>query len=158
MISIIVAMSSNRVIGKDNQLPWHLTEDLKHFKKITTDNVVVMGRKTHQSIGKPLPNRLNVILSRDVKWYKPLGDNCVICYSIEEVLERFKYRNLFIIGGSEIYNQFLPHTDKIYLTHIEKEFNGDSYFPPLNDHWILTNKQSMDNSEMKFAFLEYSRI
>jgi dihydrofolate reductase len=158
MINIIVASSKNRVIGKDNQLPWNLPEDLKHFKKLTTGNVVVMGRKTHQSIGKPLPNRLNVILSRDTKWYNPLGDNCVVCYSIEEVLERFKYRDLFVIGGSEIYNQFLKYANKIYLTHIDKDFEGDSYFPELSDNWILTKTEPMDNAEYKFTYLEYDRI
>jgi len=158
MINLIVAVSKNGVIGKENQLPWHLPEDLKHFKKLTTGNVVVMGRKTHQSIGKPLPNRLNVILSRDTKWYNPLGDNCVVCYSIEEVLERFKYRDLFVIGGSEIYNHFLPHTDKIYLTLIEKEFGGDSYFDFNKNNFFEFSKETFQKPEFKFHFIEYLKI
>ena len=148
MISIVVAMSNNRVIGKDNKLIWHLPEDLKRFKNITSNNVVVMGRKTHLSIGKVLPNRLNVILSRDMNWNNPLGDNCVVCYSIEEVLEKFKYRDLFIIGGEEIYRQFLPYCDKIYLTLIQKEFEGDSYFPELDDNWCEISKFGFNEKDL----------
>ena len=153
MISLIVAMSSNRVIGKENQLPWHLPEDLKRFRSITNNNVVVMGRKTHLSIGKVLPNRLNVILSRDTKWYNPLGDNCVVCYSVEEVIEKFKYRDLFIIGGSEIYNQFLQHADKIYLTLIDKDFEGDAYFPELDDNWKEVERETLKKEDFKFHFI-----
>jgi len=154
MISIIVAMSKNRVIGKDNKLIWHLPEDLKRFRKLTSGNVVVMGRKTHLSIGKVLPNRLNIILSRDMKWHNPLGDGCVVCYSIEEVLEKFKYRDMFIIGGEEIYRQFLPYCDKIYLTLIEKEFEGDSYFPEIDDKWCEISKFELREKDLKFNFLE----
>ena len=153
MINLIVAMSSNGVIGKENQLPWHLPEDLKRFRLITNNNVVVMGRKTHLSIGKVLPNRLNVILSRDTKWYNPLGDNCVVCYSVEEVIEKFKYRDLFIIGGSEIYNQFLPHTDKIYLTLIDKDFEGDTYFPKLGDNWKEVERETFEKEDYRFHFI-----
>lgn len=153
MISLIVAMSSNRVIGKENQLPWHLPEDLKRFRSITNNNVVVMGRKTHLSIGKVLPNRLNVILSRDTKWYNPIGDNCVVCYSVEEVIEKFKYRDLFIIGGSEIYNQFLQHADKIYLTLIDKDFEGDAYFPELDDNWKEVERETLKKEDFKFHFI-----
>lgn len=157
MINIIVAVSKNGVIGKENQLPWYLPEDLKHFKQLTTGNVVVMGRKTHESIGKSLPNRLNVILSRDSRWSNPLGDNCVVCYSVEEVLERFKYRDLFIIGGSEIYKQFLPHANKIFLTSIEKDFDGDAYFPNLQEDWVENKRETFENSEYSFHFIELSR-
>jgi len=153
MINLIVAISRNRVIGKENQLPWHLPEDLKRFRLITNNNVVVMGRKTHLSIGKVLPNRLNVILSRDTKWYNPLGDNCVVCYSVEEVIEKFKYRDLFIIGGSEIYNQFLPHTDKIYLTLIDKDFEGDTYFPNLGDNWKEVERETFEKEDYRFHFI-----
>ena len=146
-------MSKNRVIGKDNKLIWHLPEDLKRFKNITTNNVVVMGRKTHLSIGKVLPNRLNIILSRDMKWHNPLGDGCVVCYSVEEVLEKFKYRDMFIIGGEEIYRQFLPYCDRIYLTLIEKEFEGDSYFSELGNDWVEDSRETHENEEFKYHFI-----
>jgi len=157
MISIIVAMSKNRVIGKDNKLIWHLSEDLKRFKSITTNNVVVMGRKTHLSIGKVLPNRLNIILSRDMNWRNPLGDGCVVCYSIEEVLEKFKHRDLFIIGGEEIYRQFLPYCDKIYLTLIEKEFEGDAYFPSLDDSWKEVERETLEKEDFKYHFILFNK-
>jgi len=154
MITLIVAVSKNGVIGNDNKLIWHLPEDLKRFKKLTTNNVVVMGRKTHESIGKALPNRLNVILSKDSKWYKPLGDGCVVCYSIEEVLERFKYRDIFIIGGGQIYKEFLPHADKIEMTLIDKEFKGDTYFPDLGSEWIEFSRETNTNDEFKYHYIQ----
>jgi len=154
MITLIVAVSKNGVIGNDNKLIWHLPEDLKRFKKLTTNNVVVMGRKTHESIGKALPNRLNVILSKDSKWYKPLGDWCVVCYSIEEVLERFKYRDIFIIGGGQIYKEFLPHADKIEMTLIDKEFKGDTYFPDLGSEWIEFSRETNTNDEFKYHYIQ----
>lgn len=154
MINIIAAVSKNNVIGKDNQLIWHLPDDLKRFKEITLSHVVVMGRKTHESIGRVLPNRLNVILSRDMKWHKPLGDNCVVCYSIEEVIGRFKHRDIFVIGGGEIYNQFLPYSDKIYLTQIDKEFDGDSLFPNIGDEWREIARENHVTSEFEYHFIE----
>jgi dihydrofolate reductase len=157
MISIVVAMSKNRVIGIDNKLPWHLPEDLKRFKNLTTNNVVVMGRKTHLSIGKPLPKRLNVILTRNTKWHNPLGDNCVVCYSVEEVLERFKYRDLFIIGGSEVYKEFLNIANRIYLTVIDKDFTGDAFFPDLPDDWRVSNIDKRTDEQFDYTFLELFR-
>jgi len=159
MITIVVAVSKNGVIGKDNQLIWHISEDLKRFRKLTTGNVVVMGRKTHESIGKSLPNRLNVILSNNTKWYKPLGDNCVVCYSIEEVLERFKHRNLFIIGGGEIYKKFLPYADEIEMTIVNKDFDGDTYFPELQiSNWKETSRNHHNNGEYEFDFVKFEKI
>jgi dihydrofolate reductase len=159
MITIVVAVSKNGVIGKDNQLIWHISEDLKRFRKLTTGNVVVMGRKTHDSIGKSLPNRLNVILSNNTKWYKPLGDNCVVCYSIEEVLERFKHRNLFIIGGGEIYKKFLPYADEIEMTIVNKDFDGDTYFPELQiSNWKETSRNHHNNGEYEFDFVKFEKI
>lgn len=138
MISLIVATGENRVIGLNNKMPWHLPADLKYFKKITTGHAVVMGRKTYLSIGRPLPNRTNVILTRD-KHFKVEG--CQVVYSIEEVLELSKQENLFIIGGAEIYEQFLPYADKLYLTYIRKSFDGDTFFPELDDQWQLTSTE-----------------
>lgn len=138
MISLIVATGENRVIGLNNKMPWHLPADLKYFKKITTGHAVVMGRKTFLSIGRPLPNRTNVILTRD-KHFKAEG--CQVIHSIEEVLELSKQENLFIIGGAEVYQQFLAHADKVYLTYIHKSFEGDTFFPELDDKWKLTSTE-----------------
>jgi dihydrofolate reductase len=125
MINIIVAMSKNRVIGNANTLIWHLPEDLRRFKQLTTGNTIVMGRKTYESIGKPLPNRRSIIITRDTN-YKV--DGCEVVNSLEEALE-LSNNNCFIIGGGEIYKQSLKIADRIYLTLVHKDFEGDTTFP-----------------------------
>lgn len=157
MITIVVAVSSNGVIGNDNKLIWHLPKDLKRFKEITTGKAVVMGRKTHESIGRVLPNRLNVILSNNIKWHNPLGDNCVVCYSIEEVLEKFKFRDLYIIGGGQIYQKFLPFADYIEMTLIDKEYKGDTFFPNIDDHWEEESRESNRTEEFDYHFIKMKR-
>jgi dihydrofolate reductase len=154
MIYLVAAVSMNGVIGGENKLIWNLPHDLKRFKEITIDQVVVMGRKTHESIGRALPNRLNVVLSNNLKWNNLLGHNCVVCYSIEEVLEKFKHRDLYVIGGGEIYKMFLPLADKIYLTQIDKEFDGDTFFPQIDyNNWSQTNIESFKNNEFDYHFI-----
>jgi dihydrofolate reductase len=157
MITLIVAKSKNGVIGNDNKLIWHLPEDLKRFRKLTTNQVVVMGRKTHESIGRALPNRLNVIVSNNMKWNNPLGDSCVVCYSIEEVLEKFKYRDLYIIGGGQIYKKFLPFADYIEMTLIDKEYKGDTFFPNIDNHWEEESRESNNNEEFDYHFIKMKR-
>lgn len=136
VISAILAMSENRVIGLHNQLPWHLPADLKHFKTLTTGHPIIMGRKTYQAIGKPLPNRTNIILTRDATFSAP---DCIVTTSAAEALESAKEIEtveIFIIGGAEIYKIFFPYTQRIYLTQIHKTFEGDTYFQALNpDEW-----------------------
>ena len=157
MITLVVAVSKNGVIGDDNKLIWHLPEDLKRFKKLTTGNVVVMGRKTHESIGRVLPNRLNVIMSNNIRWHNPLGDGCVVCYSIEEVLEKFKYRDLYIIGGGQIYEKFLPYADYIEMTLIDKEYKGDTLFPMIGNDWVEESRQSNKTEEFDYHFIKMKR-
>jgi dihydrofolate reductase len=130
MLSIIVAMDKNNVIGKNNDLPWHLPNDLKYFKGVTQNKTVVMGRKCFESIGRPLPNRKNIVLSR-----KPfIHDNVVWLPSVQDVLKL--NGDIFIIGGAQIYEQFLPYASKLYITKIEHEFDGDTFFPRVNlDEW-----------------------
>lgn len=127
----VVAHDKNKLIGGDNKLLWHLPEDLKNFKKLTLNSIVVMGRKTYESIGKPLPKRLNVILTKD-KDFK--ADGCLVYNNIEDVIKDFsKEPQVFIIGGGEIYKQFLPYIERIYVTLVEGEYIGDSYFPEYSD-------------------------
>ena len=127
-ISIIVAMSKNRVIGRDNDMPWHLSNDLKNFKKITMGKTVVMGRLTYQSIGRPLPNRQNIVLSRNF-----VDTNVLIFNNLQEVLNFLKDEDeVFIIGGEDIYRQTINKANKIYLTTIDKEIAGDKYFPEID--------------------------
>lgn len=130
-ISIIAAVSRNNVIGHKNALPWHLPEDMKYFQKITMGKPVIMGGKTFESIGKALPKRTNIILSKDEK-YKASG--CVIAHSIEEALKIASKENkeIMIIGGESTYKQFLPLANKMYLTFIDADFKGDTYFPEYN--------------------------
>ena len=127
IISLIAAMAKNRVIGKDNQMPWHLPADLAHFKQITLGKPVIMGRKTLESIGKPLPGRHNIVVSRDnnyaregVDVVKSLEEAIKIAGSVEEII---------IMGGGNIYEQMLPLAHRLYLTHIDLEINGDTQFP-----------------------------
>lgn len=156
MIKIIVATSKNRVIGNDNSLIWSLPSDLKHFKKLTTDNSIVMGRKTYESIGRPLPNRRNIIITRQEDYEV---DDCEVVGSLEEALLLCGY-NCFIIGGGEIYKQSMNIADKIYLTLIDEEFEGDTYFPEIGDDWvevIRENKEQDDINKHNYSFIEYER-
>jgi dihydrofolate reductase len=127
-ISAIVAMTENRVIGYQNQLPWHLPADLQHFKAITSGHPILMGRKTFESIGRPLPNRTNIILTRDSAYQKP---GCKIVASVGDALAlaTLDHTEIFIIGGAEIYRQFLPFTTRLYITLVHEDFTGDTYFP-----------------------------
>ena len=156
MIKIIVAMSENRVIGNNNELIWKLSSDLKRFKDLTTNNPVVMGRKTYESIGRPLPNRRNIIISRQPDY---LVDDCEIVSSLEEAL-LLTNSDCFIIGGGEIYKQSLEVVDKIYLTLVHKEFEGDTKFPELNKEWIEVSRENFDSdekNEYNYSFIEYDR-
>ena len=127
-LSIIVAMSKNRVIGKDNKMPWHLSNDLKNFKKITVGKTIVMGRLTYDSIGKPLPERKNIILSRNL-----IDSNVFIFDNFEKVLDFTKDEDeVFIIGGQDIYSQTIDKVNKLYLTTIDANIEGDKYFPEID--------------------------
>lgn len=157
MIKIIVAVSENGVIGGDNSLIWNLPNDMKRFKQITTGNAVVMGRKTYESIGKPLPNRRNIIISRDINLSI---DEFEVVNSIEEAL-MLTNNDCFFIGGGEIYKQVLPITDIIYLTKIHEYFNGDTYFPELNkEEWFESVNESFnpdDKNKHSYSFIKYER-
>ncbi|MBC3765389.1 type 3 dihydrofolate reductase [Neptunicella marina] len=127
IISMIAAMANNRVIGADNKMPWHLPADLKHFKQVTLGHPVVMGRKTYDSIGKALPGRLNVVITRDSA-FKP--DDATVVTSPEAALKLLKDQTeVMIIGGGSIYQHFLPDCHRLYLTFIDLEVEGDTCFP-----------------------------
>ena len=145
-ISIIVAVSDNGVIGKDNQLIWHLPADLKYFKETTKGHAVIMGRKNYESIPekyRPLPGRTNIIVSRNPDYNAPA---CILVNSIEAAIDEAKKLNdneAFIIGGGEIYRQSLPLADKLFLTRIHGDFEGDTYFDdPKHDDWALVSSRS----------------
>ena len=128
-IAIVVAMDTHGVIGRDNGLPWHLPADLQHFKKTTMGKPILMGRKTHESIGRPLPGRTNIVITRDAGYR---AEGCVVVNSIDAALEAAGEQDeIMVIGGAEFYRQVLPRTDTIYLTRIHETFTGDTFFPEL---------------------------
>ncbi len=133
IISVIAAMSENRVIGKDNKLPWYIPEDLAWFKEKTRGKPVIMGRKTHESIGKKLPGRLNIVISRD----KDYVSSCKYVYihnSLEDAIKKYEgLDELMIIGGSELYKVAIPLADRMYLTRIGASFEGDTFFPEYDE-------------------------
>jgi len=137
MISLIAAIGKNNELGKSNTLLWHLPADMKHFKEITTLHPVIMGRKTFESIGKPLPNRRNIVITRDLNYKKKLPDKArgvELVYSLNEALDLFPNQNeeIFIIGGAELYKQTMPIANKLYITHIDAEDkDADAFFPEI---------------------------
>lgn len=154
--SIIVAISKNNAIGKNNSLLWNIPEDLKHFKNITSGHTILMGRKTFESIGRPLPNRRNIVITRDES-YKYEGIE--VATSLIKALDNCKYEDeVFIIGGGEIYKQALPFADKLYVTHIEKEYDADTFFPEISqDIWIETEKEEHPENDPPYKFSVYEK-
>jgi len=162
MLTAIAAMSENYTIGKDNQLPWHLPADLKHFKSITVGHPILMGRKTFDSIGKPLPNRMNIIMTRDNEFQ---ADGCHVVSSVDEALDCAKneqVEEVFVIGGAEIYKQLLPQIKRVHLTIVHHEFDGDVYFPKLReDEWKEISRErhmaDLDNPH-EYSFVTLERV
>lgn len=157
IISLIAALSENRVIGKNNDLPWHLPDDMKYFMQTTKLHHVIMGRKNYQSIPekfRPLPNRTNIVVTRQQSFNAP---HCTVVNSIEAALEIARTNNeneVFIIGGAEIYNQGLASANKLYLTEIKAEIDGDTYFPNFNkSEWReLSRVHHTIDERHKYAF------
>lgn len=163
MLSIIVAIAaSNNAIGKDNSLLWHISEDLKRFKEITSNHKILMGRKTFESLPGILPNREHIILTRD-KNFNVDSDKVTIINNIEDAIKYYKDSNeeIFIIGGGEIYKEFLPFANKLYLTKVYKDFDADTFFPQINlDEWkvIHTSETKIDEkSGLNFEFIDLLR-
>jgi dihydrofolate reductase len=146
----IAAMSLNRVIGRGNEIPWHLPEDFKWFKKMTTGNVVVMGRKTFESIGKPLPNRETIILSASGFSYPGVRT----ATSLEEIHPGQEEREVFICGGAQIYTLALPYCSDLYLTVVQREVEGDAFFPPFENQFELSR---IELETAEFKILHYLR-
>ncbi len=158
MISIIVAVAENGVIGDKNALLWHISEDLKHFKALTTGHPVVMGRKTYESLGRPLPNRPNVVISRQ-ELELP---GCRVVHSLSEAVALFPAgEEVFVIGGAQIYAEALPLADRFYLTRVQHSYEGDTRFPAWDaSHWRLVASESFPRGEKyphPFLFETYER-
>ncbi len=161
MITIVVAMGKNREIGVDNQLLWHLPKDLKHFKELTSGHPIIMGRKTYESIGKPLPNRTNIVISRKTDWFE---EGILIVGSIKEALKFAKKidENVFIIGGGNIYEQTIDLADQLEVTLVDAELNADTFFPKIDEKiWLKTNEithQKDEKNQFDFSFQTFERI
>ncbi len=159
-ISIIVAMASNRVIGLNNLMPWHLPADLKQFKKITMGAPILMGRKTFESIGRPLPGRTNIIISRDPTYQQ---DGCLIFNSLDTALATIRQNaeEVFVIGGSTLYEALLPQATTLYLTEIKKDFHGDTFFPEWDTgDWREVEREEIDDDpdvSFSYCFLKLER-
>jgi len=160
-ISCIVATAKNNVIGKNNEIPWHLPADLKYFKKITTGHHIIMGRNCFESIGRALPKRTNVIITRDMFY---TVSNCLIAHSIGEALsiaEDNGEEEAFIIGGGQIYEQTIDIWDKLYLTEVDLDVEGDVFFPQTDmSEWKLSKKQDCTKDEKNlhnYSFRQYER-
>lgn len=160
MISIIVAIAKNGVIGDKNTLLWHLREDMIHFRTITSGHPVVMGRKTYDSIGRPLPKRTNVVITRDTELQI---EGCTMAHSLTEAVEMFdSSEEVFIIGGAQIYSQAMPLADRLYLTIIDKEYEGDSSFPEIDyNSWRQISCEKFERGEefeYPFSFITLERV
>ncbi len=147
-LSLLVAADENNVIGKNNQLPWHLPNDLKYFKNLTWAMPILMGRKTFESIGKALPGRKSIVITRNKNWQLTGVD---VVYSIDEAIELAKsydVKEIFVIGGSEIFNSAFEKAHRIYLTRIYHQFEGDVYFPIVNEEqWLLSKDHHCKKDE-----------
>lgn len=157
MITIIAAVAQNNALGKNNKLLWHLPADLKRFKKTTVGHCVIMGRKTFESLGKPLPYRLNIVVSRN-KLFNAKG--CIIVNSLEEAIEKSTQdANPFILGGAEIYRQALKFADKLDITFVHHSFEGDAFFPEIDlSVWKETSRENFKADSLNkynFSFVTY---
>ncbi len=162
MLSIIVATAENNAIGKDNKLLWHISDDLKRFKSITSGHKIFMGRKTFESLPGILPNRPHLVLTRD-KDFSVDSDKVTIVNDLENFINEYKNSNeeIFIIGGGEIYKALLPHADRIFLTKVKKSFDADTFFPQINlNEWELIHNSSDlldEKSGLIYEFLDFKR-
>jgi dihydrofolate reductase len=156
-ISMIVARSSNHVIGKNNQLPWKISADLQFFKKVTLGYPIIMGRKTWESIGRPLPGRRNIVVSRNSE-YQAKGAELVL--SLDEALQSLReFERVFVIGGQQLFNQAFPLADQLFITEIELEVEGDTFFEvPDPQNWEIVERVAASEGAIQFSYVTLNRI
>jgi len=160
IISAIAAIGArNRALGRGNDLIWKIPEDMERFKKLTTGHPVIMGRKTYESIGRPLPNRTNIVVTRDTGY---VAAGCVIAHSVDEALEKARaveQKEIFIIGGSYIFNEALPHTNRLYLTLVDSDEEGDVYFPEYEKEFTheLEREDHQTSDGLHYTYLTLER-
>lgn len=160
----VVAFDNNRCIGSNNQLPWHIPEDLAHFKRLTLGGVVLMGRKTFESIGKPLPNRTSWVITSDDTWHYPTVKTAQtlqngLIGAIDDVKKSYRPNELFVIGGGQIFSQTLKWADTLQISRIDLDSNGDVFYPHFDDQFIITDKQSLTSTKgIALSFECYQRL
>ena len=161
IIAIMAAVAGNGVIGKDNDLAWHLPADLRHFKRTTTGHYIIMGRKTFESLGKPLPNRTNIIVTRNPDYRQ---EGAIVAHSLQAALdlaERGDQEKVFILGGGEIYRQAMSLADYMYITEVHAEFEGDTFFPEIDmSVWKEVRREDHPADEKNayaYSFVEYAK-
>jgi dihydrofolate reductase len=160
LVSLVVAMARNHVIGRDNALPWRLPADLKHFKEVTWGKPILMGRKTFQSIGKPLPGRSNLVLTRDRGWK---AEGVLVVHSLNEALEHVQDApELAGIGGAEVFQVLMPLASRIHLTRIDADIPGDTVFPPIDySQWVELDSRQLaadERNAFDMAFVTLERV
>ncbi len=151
MLAIIAAIGDNRELGKNNQLLWNIPDDMKRFKTLTTGHTVIMGRITYESIGKPLPNRINIVITNDSTFIAP---GCIISHSLDEAIQKSHDSETFIIGGASIYAQAIEQADKLYLTKVKGTFDADTYFPDYSRFSKIISNQTKTDGKYTYTFLE----
>lgn len=157
LLSIVVAVDKAGGIGVNNTLPWHLPEDLAHFKRVTSGHAIIMGRKTFDSIGRPLPNRRNIVITRNRDWSH---DNVLAVGSLEDALRETTGSPAFIIGGAQVFAECMHMVDQLIVTEIDKTFDCDTFFPPVDkDRWIETARETAysEANGCDYAFVTYTR-
>ena len=161
MLSIIVAKAKNNIIGKNNSLVWHLPEDLKHFRKLTTGHTIIMGRKTFESLGRVLPDRKHIIFSQNPD-FKVNDENVEVVHSLLQIQDLIEgEEEAFVLGGAMIYNFLMPYVKKMYVTQINEEFEGDAFFPKIDEKvWRKTSEEKGikdEENKLDYEFITYER-
>lgn len=157
ILSLICAIAENRAIGKNNQLLWHISEDFKFFKNITSGHVIVMGQKTYESIGRPLPNRTTIVLSNDPAFAE---DGVIVARTFDEVFQKaneLEKEEIFICGGGSVYAQTIGLADKLYLTVVKGDFDGDVFFPEYDEFKKVISKRKSSDENFEYTFLELGK-
>lgn len=157
ILSLLVAVSDNGLIGRDNQLPWHIPADLKRFKKLSVGKPTVMGRKTWDSLGRPLPDRRNIVITRNATFQAPGAE---VVTSLDEAIRiSGDAEEIILIGGAEIFRLALPMADRMYYTHVHTIMEGDAYFPPVEwTQWQPVYQEEGEGGELPFKYVDYNRV
>lgn len=154
MIALIVAFAKNQVIGNNGCIPWEIEGEQKRFKELTTGNVVIMGRRSYEEIGKPLPNRTTIVISNTKNFE---GENCLTAKTLAEAIELAGNKNIYIAGGAKLYEEALPLVEKMYITEIDCDIKGDTYFPSFEEEQFIKEINERYESEIPYTYVTYTR-